>query len=95
MEAIFLSRSGAKIDHAVTVVGYGTDSNGVDFWKVKNSWGTRWGENGYFRVKRGVGMCSIGTVGILFDGKHNQVSNQLFLRKIFSAMCDHGLQSSV
>ena len=46
-------------DHAVVVVGYGTE-NGVDFWLIKNSWGSGWGEKGYVRVKRGVKMCGIG-----------------------------------
>jgi len=49
----------SRIDHAISVVGYGTE-NGVDYWLIKNSWGTNWGENGYFRIQRGVGMCGIG-----------------------------------
>jgi len=48
-------------DHAVLVVGYGTDPKMGDYWLVKNSWGPKWGEQGYFRIKRGVQMCSIGS----------------------------------
>lgn len=47
------------VDHAVTVVGYGTE-NGVDFWLIKNSWGAGWGEKGFIKLKRGVNMCGIG-----------------------------------
>jgi len=48
-----------KTDHAVTVVGYGRE-RGTDYWIIKNSWGEGWGENGFIRLKRGVGMCGIG-----------------------------------
>ena len=44
--------------HAVEIVGWGVESN-KDYWIIKNSWGTEWGDNGYFRMIRGVNNCEI------------------------------------
>ena len=52
-------------NHHVLLVGYGTDPNEGDYWIVKNSWGTEWGEQGYFRVKRGVNMCGLAKFPII------------------------------
>eukprot|EP00746_Dinoflagellata_sp_MGD_P104971 gnl/MRDRNA2_/MRDRNA2_43626_c0_seq1.p1 gnl/MRDRNA2_/MRDRNA2_43626_c0~~gnl/MRDRNA2_/MRDRNA2_43626_c0_seq1.p1 ORF type:complete len:375 (-),score=78.28 gnl/MRDRNA2_/MRDRNA2_43626_c0_seq1:41-1165(-) len=51
------------IDHAVLLTGFGTDS-GQAYWSIKNSWGAKWGENGYFRLLRGVGKCGINTMAV-------------------------------
>ena len=47
------------INHAVTLVGYGTDYTYGDYWIIKNSWGESWGEYGYFRIRRGNGTCGV------------------------------------
>ncbi|XP_072936607.1 cysteine proteinase B-like [Epargyreus clarus] len=45
-----------SINHAVLLVGYGTEKD-IPFWVIKNSWGADWGEDGFFKVKRGVNSC--------------------------------------
>ncbi|KAG5668596.1 hypothetical protein PVAND_016532 [Polypedilum vanderplanki] len=49
-------------DHAVCLVGYGTDYSynpPADYWLIKNSWSDEWGEKGFIRMKRGVNLCSL------------------------------------
>ena len=49
---------------AVLMVGFGTEKDLFStkpYWKIKNSWGKKWGEDGYFRIHRGAGTCGINT----------------------------------
>jgi len=69
-----------SLDHGVLLVGYGYDEpTGLDYWLIRNSWGSMWGEDGYIRIARhsneetrcgldapyNITVC--GTCGILYD----------------------------
>merc|ERR1712146_533201 len=53
--------------HAVKIIGWGTES-GTDYWLVANSWGTTWGIDGTFKIKRGINACGIETQGPPYAG---------------------------
>jgi len=53
-----LTTCGSNVDHCVQIVGYG-ESNGQSYWKVRNSWGTGFGENGHIRIQIGRNLCRI------------------------------------
>lgn len=52
-----MSACGNSVDHCVQAVGVDTGSGG--YWKVRNSWGTSWGESGYIRLAYGKNTCDI------------------------------------
>ena len=57
---------GTSLDHAVEIVGYGTD-NGIEYWNVRNSWGPDWGEKGYVRIARSDSTNDAGICGIAME----------------------------
>lgn len=54
------AQCGTQLDHGVALVGYGTE-NGQQYYILRNSWGTSWGEQGYMRmaVQDGAGVCGV------------------------------------
>jgi C1A family cysteine protease len=50
---IYSSSYSGSVNHAVALVGWGTTADGRTYWICKNSWGTGWGEGGWFRIYSG------------------------------------------
>ncbi|XP_057484274.1 cathepsin B-like protease 3 [Actinidia eriantha] len=45
--------------HAVKLIGWGTTEDGEDYWLLANQWNRSWGDDGYFKIKRGTNECGI------------------------------------
>ncbi|KAF1892223.1 hypothetical protein Lal_00036584 [Lupinus albus] len=45
--------------HAVKLIGWGRSDNGDDYWLLANQWNRSWGDDGYFKIKRGTNECGI------------------------------------
>lgn len=64
-----------QVDHAVLLVGYGVEKD-IPYWSLQNSWGTDWGEDGFFRMARGIdesGCESIVVAGDVAEDSNNAV----------------------
>ncbi|KAJ4847729.1 Cathepsin B-like protease 2 [Turnera subulata] len=45
--------------HAVKLIGWGTSADGEDYWLLANQWNKGWGDDGYFKIRRGTNECGI------------------------------------
>ncbi|XP_044461281.1 ervatamin-B-like [Mangifera indica] len=66
---IFDGDCGTNLNHAVTIIGYGSETDGTEFWLIKNSWGETWGEDGYIKMKRNADAAE-GLCGLAMDASY-------------------------
>ena len=70
---VFTDSCGTGLDHGVLTVGYGT-MDGKDYYRVKNSWGETWGDNGYIYMGRGTEFNSgNGQCGMLMQASYPEL----------------------
>ena len=67
------SQCGTQLDHGVLAVGYG-ELSGSKYWKVKNSWGASWGQEGFILLGRG--ETGAGECGLLSQPSYPVVSGK-------------------
>ena len=48
----------SEFGHAIKIIGWGVEK-GIPYWLCANSWGTKWGEDGFFKILRGKNECQI------------------------------------
>ena len=86
---------GTQLDHGVLVVGYGFDADSPGhkhFWKVKNSWGDAWGEDGFIRIAKGgkgpAGQCGVASEPVYPTKKDDAATEPSFWNDLADLAAD-------
>lgn len=58
LDPLFFQCNGANLNHALMIIGFGVDGS-KPYWHIQNSWGSDWGEDGFFRLRKGKRACGI------------------------------------
>jgi len=82
-----------KVDHAVLLVGWG-EEDGKPYWRIQNSWGPDWGEDGFFRIARGVDEAAIESSAEAADVEEDPAQGKR-VEELFSQMVDSGVGAPV
>lgn len=68
---------------AVILVGFGVDvARNTSYWIARNSWGTSWGEDGFFRIRKGVNECGIENRVVYIDIEYNTEYRPLSMKEL-------------
>jgi C1A family cysteine protease len=87
---VFSGTCGTSLDHGVLVVGYGSDG-GKNYWKVKNSWGATWGQDGFIMLAKDIssakGQCGVAaqpSYPVIGSGASTQIASIIrWLKQLF------------
>merc|ERR1712048_318891 len=58
-DVVFSGSRGGGTNHVISIVGYGETAEGQKYWAIRNSWGTYWGNEGFFKLERGSNQLGI------------------------------------
>lgn len=65
---VFNGPCSTTLNHDLTLVGYGQDSDGYRYWIAKNSWGMNWGDGGYINMRKDMeaqeGLCGLAMIPV-------------------------------